>query len=55
MGVDKYWWLNQVTYASEFLARNDSYNELDAIGSLLSDLSDTEESAIEFNVSKVLL
>ena len=21
MGVDKYWWLNQVTYASEFLAR----------------------------------
>jgi len=44
MGVDKYWWLNQVTYASEFLARKDSYNELDAIGSLLSDLSDTEES-----------
>jgi 1,2-diacylglycerol 3-beta-glucosyltransferase len=26
---------------------NDSYNELDAIGSLLSDLSDTEESAVE--------
>jgi len=24
---------------------NDSYNELDAIGSLLSDLSDTEKSA----------
>jgi hypothetical protein len=21
MGVDKYWWLNQVTYASQFLAR----------------------------------
>jgi len=47
MGVDKYWWLNQVTYASEFLARKDSYNELDAIGSLLSDLSDTEESGVE--------
>jgi len=26
---------------------NDSYNELDAIGSLLSDLSDTEESTVE--------
>lgn len=32
---------------ANFWPENDSYNELDAIGSLLSDLPDTEESTIE--------
>jgi len=36
MGVDKYWWLNQVTYASEFLARKLTTSLMRL--SLLSDL-----------------
>jgi len=45
MGVDKYWWLNQVTYASTWPEKilTTSLMRL----SLLSDLSDTEESGVE--------
>jgi len=52
MGVDKYWWLNQVTYASNSWPENDSYNELDAV-SLLSDLSDTEAAIETLNTTSL--